>query len=478
MTLKYDLKLYIKVAIMFIIMFVVGSLPPFGQVTEMGMKIIGVFVGIIFAWIAIDTLWPSVFGFVALSFTGYTTILGAFGTALSNSTVIMILFGATFAGVIAKTDCIQIINKWLMTRKILAKSPWNLVLALLLFQVLASICNGGMAGLFLGWEMIIQLTTSCGYKKGAPITCFLIATSVFLWVMTGNLFPFKAGTIAYLGFFEPVLGVQYEYVPFIVLSAICLIVFLALMMISARYIFRIDASQLRVSEEKMKELEAIQINSLQKTGLIAVVAFIILMLLPSFMPKTWAITIILNKLGLVGIVVILLVYFSLLRDENGKQIIDIGQCHSYVPWSVLWLLAFAMPLGDAMKSADSGIMATIIDFATPLFSGMGVTTFMLVAMIFIGVATQVCNNMVLGAMFIPVFTNICVQMGGNPYVLFLMIMIPLNCAYLTPAGSLQGAMVHGNPSMDKKWAYSLSLIALIATFISCALLLPLGNLFW
>ena len=87
------------------------------------------------------------------------------------------------------------------------------------------------------------------------------------------------------------------------------------------------------------------------------------------------------------------------------------------------------------------------------------------------------NNIVLGAMFIPLFTQICLQIGGNPWVFFLM-MIPLNCAYLTPAGSLQGAMIHGNQNMQKKYAYLYAALALIATFIACICLIPLGHLFW
>lgn len=475
---KYSPKVWINVVIMIAIMIVVGMLPPVGQITPLGMKVLGVLLGTIYAWIVLDTLWPSLFGFVALSLTGYTSVLGGLATALSNPTIIMILFGATFAGLIAKTDCVVIINKWLLTRKLIRRSPWNLIIALILFQVVASICNGGMAALFIGWEMIIQLTEECGYEKKSPLTSYLIACSVFPWVMTGNCFPFKAGSIAYLGFFEPTVGTAYEYIPYIVLSFLNLFIFIGLMLLFGKFILRLDVSKLKVSDEKIKELEQIETDNLQKTGLLAAVVFIVLMLLPSFLPKEWYLTIILSKFGLVGIVIILLSYFACLRDENNKPIIDIGQCISYVPWSVLWILAFAMPLGDAMKSADCGIMTTISTYFTPLFSGMSPLVFMIAAMVFLGLLTQVLNNMVAGAMFIPIFTQICLDIGGNPWVFFLMLMIPLNCAYLTPAGSLQGAMIHGNPNVDKKYAYILAAAALIATFIACICLIPLGNLFW
>lgn len=44
----------IKFAIMLILTFGIGFLPPFGDVTPLGMKVLGVFVGTIFGWIFID----------------------------------------------------------------------------------------------------------------------------------------------------------------------------------------------------------------------------------------------------------------------------------------------------------------------------------------------------------------------------------------------------------------------------------------
>ena len=106
---------------MILIILIIGNLPPISQITELGMKILGVFIGIIFGWICIDILWVSLFGVVALSLTGYMPLLQILGAGIGNTTVDMILFSAIFAGLIEKTNCIQIVNKWLLTRKKLLK---------------------------------------------------------------------------------------------------------------------------------------------------------------------------------------------------------------------------------------------------------------------------------------------------------------------------------------------------------------------
>ena len=84
---KRNYLTYVHAIIMFVIMFGVGTLPTFGQVTPLGMKILGVFLGTMYGWIFIDLLWPSLIGLVVLGLTEYTTIGEAFASALSTAKI-------------------------------------------------------------------------------------------------------------------------------------------------------------------------------------------------------------------------------------------------------------------------------------------------------------------------------------------------------------------------------------------------------
>ena len=66
---------YIHVAIMLALMLGGGYLPPIAQITPIGMKVLGVFLGLVYGWCFIDLLWTSVLGFFALGLTGYTLSL-------------------------------------------------------------------------------------------------------------------------------------------------------------------------------------------------------------------------------------------------------------------------------------------------------------------------------------------------------------------------------------------------------------------
>ena len=85
-------EFYLHVCIMLALGLIVSLLPPFGQVTELGMKVFGVFVVLIYGWIFVDIFWVSVLGFVLLAMTGITTINAELALAFSDSTMLVIIF--------------------------------------------------------------------------------------------------------------------------------------------------------------------------------------------------------------------------------------------------------------------------------------------------------------------------------------------------------------------------------------------------
>ena len=63
-------KMYMHIVIMFAIIIAVWNMPVFGQITDVGMRVLGVFLGIVYGWIFIDLLWVSFAGFALLTVTG------------------------------------------------------------------------------------------------------------------------------------------------------------------------------------------------------------------------------------------------------------------------------------------------------------------------------------------------------------------------------------------------------------------------
>ena len=75
---KKDLY-YVHSAITIALFVFTGFLPPFGDITPLGMKVLGVFLGMLYGWLTVGFAWPSLLGLFFLGVTGVTDV----GSALS-----------------------------------------------------------------------------------------------------------------------------------------------------------------------------------------------------------------------------------------------------------------------------------------------------------------------------------------------------------------------------------------------------------
>lgn len=469
---------YIHVVIMLALMIGIGHLPTFGQVTPLGMKILGVLIGTIYGWIILDMLWPSLIGLVGLGLTGYTTVAEAFSGALSNSTGIQVIITCVFAGALGKIGAVDVVSNWILTRKSLQKNPWMLVIALFLTVLVGTLLGAGLALVLMIWALVLRAGEKCGYSNKNPLIGFIMVMSVILCFTASQVLPFRGTALIYLAFFTPTAG-DMPYVPFMVFMLVYTILFVIGMLLVAKFILKVDPSGFRLPDDEIEAIRAQKITTAQKIGCVIMVAYIILMFLPTLLPAEWGVTKFLSNMGLLGITSVALMLLALIHDENGKRIVKLSDCHGSVPWDMVWLICAATPIANALGSEESGVMATIVGACQPILLNMSPIVLMIVAMVILGTLTQVTQNLVLGALFIPFLTQMCMDMDANMYTMFMILMIVLNCAYVTPAASMQAALVHGNESIGSKMAFVWGLSALIVTWIILAVVgIPLGNLLW
>lgn len=469
-------RIYIHTIIMFVLMIGIGFLPPFAQITALGMKVLGIFVGTLYGWLFIDLLWPSLIGLVGLGLSGIMTIDEAFSAALSNSTGIQVIITCVFAGALSKIGAVDVVSNWMLTRKSLQKNPWLLIIALFLTVLVGTLLGAGIALVFMLWALVLKAADTCGYKRSDPLVGFIMVMAVILCFTASQMLPFRGAALMFLAFFTPTAGAM-PYIPYMIFMLIYVVLFVIVMMLIAKFLIKIDVTGFHLPKEEITRIQAQKITTAQKFGCIIMVAFVVCMFLPTLLPKSWGITHFLSTLGLLGVSTIALMLMALIHDENGKRIVKLADCHGSVPWDIVWLICATMPLANALESKESGIMATIVSTLQPLLSTMSPYVLMMAAMIVLGLLTQVTHNLVLGALFIPFLTELCLNMNANAYAFFMILIITFNCAYVTPAASMQSALIHGNPDIGTKTAYTWGIAALLVSWIILAVIaLPLGNL--
>lgn len=463
--------------IMFALMIGIGLLPPISIITPLGMKVLGVFIGVIYGWIMIDSITVSMIGFIALALTGYKPLMQIFISAFTNTTVITVFISVIFAGAIAKTNCIDIIAKYLLTSNMAKKEPWGLVLIIFLLAALGHVCQMMLVTVFLLWSLTLKLADQCGYERNSMFITYMITMISVIAVSTGLMFPWKPVVLAFTNFWEQGMYQVFPYAKHMLIVFIYLILFIFSIIFMGKYILKMDISKFKLNEKIIKEYETMKIEPIQKFGLISILLFAVIMFIGSLLPPGSFMYVWFNKFGLIGITIIFLFFLSLLRNEKNEKLIDIEDSHKSIPWSVIWLLLFIIPLCEAMQSAGCGIIPALGQILIPIFGEMNITIFMIIALILIGTLTQIFNNIALAAVFLPVFYAICSTLNGNTYVFFIMLLLVLNCDATTPAGSTSGAMVHGHSEVNKKYVYLFGLLAsLITLILSILIVFPLGNL--
>ena len=80
-------KKWLQSAFIIGIMFIIGLFPPFGQITPLGMKILGIFLGCIAGWCMGQMIWPSILGLILAGLTDYSTVGDMFTAAFGNTTL-------------------------------------------------------------------------------------------------------------------------------------------------------------------------------------------------------------------------------------------------------------------------------------------------------------------------------------------------------------------------------------------------------
>lgn len=85
---------------MLAVMLVFRFIPPPQGLTAEGLAVIGIFFGILYGWLFIDVVWPSLLGLVLLGLTLRQPMDAVLGSAFGNNTVLLLLFFCMVASII------------------------------------------------------------------------------------------------------------------------------------------------------------------------------------------------------------------------------------------------------------------------------------------------------------------------------------------------------------------------------------------
>ena len=421
-------------------MFLFGFLSPVDPITPMGMKVLGVFIGCIWAWLTVDVFWPSILGLVALGFTGYMSVPQVFSSAFSNNNVILILFMMILGGLIVSSGLADVLAKKMLSMNVIQGKPWAIAVVLMVIALLLSAMFGGAPGaIIICWSLLYAICDQVGYKPGDKYPMLVASAVVFSGTCGNHIFPFHMAVVAPMGFCaEPVdFGTGYTLFTLVFIPA-CL----AIYTIAMKYILKPDVSLIVNGSFALDGTK--NFDGKQKIVLTLVVIMVILLLLPNFLPKTNAITVFLNKIGQPPIIALTIAVATFITYKGEACANITKSIQAGVVWPVFFMVLAAFTIATALTSQDTGISPFISKTVAPLFAGKGLFVFSAIAVILAAVGTNCVNNMIVAAIFIPIATTLAAAANTNPAIIATLLVYATAVGIALPTGSPAGAMFFGN----------------------------------
>lgn len=474
-SLSKNRSYYIHSVIFVLIMAIFWILPSAGGITEMGMKVLGVFIGVLYGWIFIGFIWPSLLGMIVLGMTGYASVLEIFQAGMGDSTVVRVFFAFVFAGLLQATGLTNYIAEWCVSRKICRGRPWVLISVLFVASILTGAVNL-YAGIVIMWSVFYGICGTVGLKKGDSIVSYVIVGIVILNMMGSMALPFLPNSIIWRSMLQQDILNAYP-APMGALSIAELLLLGSLFIgyfLAGKYILRLKTDELRnLPEEYFEKVKHKKMNADQKFAMWTLIGFVFLLVAPMIMPEG-AVRNFFSNIDIVGASALMIILFLLKRTSEGKSVYDFGKMVFHgINWDIIILFAATMPISAAMEAEETGIVSTIVGAIMPVFQSLSPVAFLIVCIIIFAILTQVAHNLILGIVFTPVLAQIGIEMGISPYLFHLVTMWCLQMGFMTPGASAQSALIFANTEwIDVKHSYKYTTLAVTTSLVMEFLMLP------
>ena len=185
--------------------------------------------------------------------------------------------------------------------------------------------------------------------------------------MIGFILPWQNTIWLFGGFWQKGSGLEIPAMNVFYCGLIWLVLSIFLCVFVFKFICHF--SRFLITEEVAAKYTQTKATTQQKAGIILLAVYIGLLLFANIFKDNLLANLV-NALGVVGLSIIYMTIFAIWKKEDGKPVLNVAKCFTATPWPVIMLIAITIPLGDALQSADTGVMGAITAWLMPLISGM------------------------------------------------------------------------------------------------------------
>lgn len=488
-----DIKYYVKAIIGILIMIFFGFIPAPEPITQTGMIVLGLFIGMIYLWSAVDMVWPSIagilfFGFVAFDvFPNSTQTNGIYEAnvqSFGNWCIIFIIGMLCLCEVLIQSGVMKRISVWALTRKFAQSSPWKFtfVYLLMVYLVETFFMDGVPFQMFM-FVFAKELFKELGMTEDDLWTKVITIGTTWCVILGYAVTPIcHPLTILFMGIYEGITGATVNWLSYMMITIPVSFVIFLLMFAFFRFIVKPDMSKLEKID--LSKLEANRPGKMElKERMILIVMAIVIFtwILPgflSFIAPTSQLFIKLNDWTMVTPMLIAVVFFAIVRI-NGEPILSIPKAlNREGNIDFLVFTAGIMMIATAMGEETTGLSAYINGILAPVVSNMssyGLIAFLAVASI---ILTNIANNIPVAIILETIGVSLAMQMGVNPFLVATTVAFCCTLGYAIPPAFIPVGICYADPFGGAKYTFRWGIVAAIVSIVvSMILLYPIGMFF-
>ncbi len=456
-----------KWLIVLFFMFGFGFLPPFGQITPIGMRALGIFIGAIYGWTVLDILQTTLIAILAYGLTvGFNTyVASSFGIQM----IAMMLIFFPICGMLNKYRVMEILAQKFITTKFCEGHPWRICFMIMFSAYICANINVLVAAvLFIAFIRnvckIIDMKTPSKWSVAMMI-------GIAMSLMCGQIIIPVFGTpLVLVGALTAITGTSVNLVKYVALIVPVSIILLLVYILAMRFVLRIDVEPLKkVTIESLGGKK--KFNSDQKKSLVVLLITLAAMVCGSVFPAGTAVNQLLSThLGLFGISMCSVVVLLFLKNEQGEPLFDFNDCAGMgMAWAPFFLAAFIVPFSSFMTGGDTGISATLASLMNPLFA-LSPIAFLILMYLCVNIITNFAQNTVVIIIFLPLFMTYGQATGFHMEGFYILLFLLAQMALSTPGSSTPCGIVYSATDLvDVKMVLQMALKVLPILFLALML---------
>ncbi|NLJ33155.1 MAG: SLC13 family permease [Firmicutes bacterium] len=462
------------------LMFLFGYLPPLPGVTTVGMKILGIFIGVMYGWTTVEIAWPSLAAIIAFGTSGYTSMAAAITSMMGHNVVFQCIVAFLSVGALTYYGFGKWFVRWSLSLPLFRGRPIFYVWSFMVFFGLSAFFINQIQLQIILYLIWVDITTSCGYSKDSEFLYAGMAGILLATIVGGAMIPYTSWQLGLAMQWASLTKVPFNMGLMGAITVPSTIITVTLYVLSLKYIFKIDFDTMeRFDVEKLGDESKILRPRLKRILTVCLIT-VFVVILGNTLTNSWISNLVNNNLTVAGVYCVAATVLMIIPsgENDGKAAVVFQDVYKdVINWNVIFMVAVALVVAGAVTAPEVGVVEWISKVLAPVFAGKSSAYLITFAIVSALLLTNLGPCIASGTTMIAIIVPFVLESGTNPLLAGSAVIFAANIGMVLPGASAPAAIFHSNAALpDAKRRIKYSLFGCICFMVTAILVFSLLTL--